>query len=353
MQLTELKGSFTEIGRQYGEKFKAHIRKNIDILVKRNCTPPDPLPLNDSGFIKWVDDQEQIIANNWPWLLEEMHGVAKGAKQEYRDILFLNLRVWQYGFYSGKNSTACSSIAIELADGTIASAGALDDNTMLYGAMVKIIPEQGYSFMSFPIMGTSWGNRGLNSAGLSVGASSQILEGLNRLPGTICADIANRAILQTCSTVDDVRQFCKKHPFTLNLVCSDKNGDVFSAHSTSAGLFEIAGNTSCVMTNHVIDDEIRLKLHQQGVTEFKESNTTRLRRGRLVDYARKFSGKCRAEDLRQYVADRMNGAPSSICPTGNVVLTYANPQAEPGVMWIAEPQVTDNEEWTKYECFTQ
>jgi len=349
MKLHEFTGSPEEIGQAYGRKFNEQISKNIDVLVKRSCTPPDPLPLGDPNFIKWVEDQEKIIAKNWPWLIEEMQGVAKGAAQEYRDIMFLNLRVWQFGFYSGKLSTACSSIAMKLIDGSIANTGALDDSVDFYCGMVKISPEHGYRYISFPIAGTSWGNRGLNSAGLCVGASSQILQGLKRLPGTICADIANRVILQTCATVDEVREFCKKHPFTLNLVCSDNNGDVFASHCTSAGLFEVADKPPCVITNHVTDDEIRLKLHKHGTCMFLESKTTRLRRGRLLDYARNFSGKCQAEDVRQYVADRMAGAPESICPSGNIVLTYANPQLEPGVMWIAEPQATNNEEWIKYE----
>jgi predicted choloylglycine hydrolase len=346
MHLQEFKGSPAGIGQDYGKTFTEQIRKNIDILVKR--TGYEPLPVSNPDFIKWVDDQEGVIADNWPWLIEEIHGVAEGAKVEYRDILMLNLRVWQYPLYSGSASTACSSIAIKLSDGTIANAGALDDNKDLYCDMVKIVPENGYGYVTFPITGTSWGNRGLNSAGLCVGASSQILPGMSRLPGTICADIANRVILQTCATVDDVRKFCKKFPFTLNLLCSDKDGDVFSAHCTSAGMFELR---SKILTNHVIDDCIRLKLQKQGVCEFRESETTRLRRGRLLDYAEKFSGKCRADDVRKYVADRMAGASCSICPPGNIVLTYANPQAEPGVIWIAEPQAVNHENWERYELF--
>ncbi len=348
MQLYTFAGIPGKLGREYGKIFAKNIQKNIDILIKR--TGYEPLPLSDNGFIKWIDNQENTIANNWSWLLEEMYEVAKASKLKYRDILLLNLRAWQYTVYSGNASTACSNIAIKLTDGTIANAGALDDNSEFYCGIVKIIPKQGHSFMTFPITGTSWGNRGLNNAGLCVGVSSQILPNLNRFPGTICADIANRVILQTCTTVDDVREFCKNHPFNLNLLCSDKIGDIFAAHCTSAGLFEV---TDKVMTNHVIDDRIRFKLQQQGISEFRESETTRLRRGRLLDYAANFSGKCSAEDLKKYIADRLDGDPASICPESNIVLTYTNPQAEPGVMWISEPQAVNNEKWIKYECFTK
>lgn len=347
--MNTFKGSHFEIGRRYGEAFRSIIQQNIDILVKRIGYPA--LPLDDSDFQKWVSTQKDIIGSNWPWLVEEMRGVADGAGLELNDILFLNLRVWQYDLYSAKTPCSCSSMVIELADGTVANVGALDDCRDYYCGMVKVIPKQGYGFITFPIAGTTWGNRGINSTGLCIGESSQILKGLKQLSGYICADIAVRVILQTCKTVDEVRKFCKKYPFTLNLVCSDKNGDVFTAHCTSAGLFETANASPWVITNHVTDDLIKLKLYERGGYEFRESNTTHLRRGRLLDYAEKFNARCEAEDVRKYIADRMAGDSSSICPPGNIVLTYANPQAEPGVIWIAEPQVTDNEEWVKYECF--
>jgi predicted choloylglycine hydrolase len=350
MEVNVFKGDCREIGRQYGKLFRDRIVGNVSVLVKRNCTPPDPLPLDNSDFHNWVNSQEKIISSEWPWLIDEMRGVAEGSGCGYRDILFLNLRVWQYKFY-GKpagSATACSSLIITLADGSTSNIGALDDGIEYYCGMVKIVPDRGYSFMTFPITGTSWGNRGMNSAGLCVGASSQILAGLKKLPGTICADIANRLILQTCVTVSEVRDFCRKHPFTLNLACSDRNGDVFCAHQTSAGMFEIASRVPCAITNHVTGDLIMFKLHELGVGEFPESPTTRLRLGRLADFARRNNGKVNAVDLRKFIADRMHGDPASICPSHNVVMTYANPQAEPGVMWISEPQTTGNEQWKGY-----
>ena len=351
MEKNIFRGNAFEIGKQYGAKFAEKIRSNLSILIWREGY--EPLPLKDPDFIKWVDDQEKVISTNWPWLIEEMHAVAEGSGFNYRDILLLNLRSWQYNHCSGKAAAqveACSSLIITLADGTTANVGALDDGIQYYCGMVKIIPDHGYSFMTFPITGTSWGNRGINSAGLCVGESSQGLNGLKRLPGSICGDIALRVILQTCATVSEVREFCKQHPFTLNLACSDKNGDVFSAHQTTAGLFELTDNSPIAVTNHVICDHIisdmvMYWLEDAGTCAFMESPTTRLRRGRLMDFILKRDRKCSAVEVRAYVADRMNGAPSSICPKGNVVLTYANSQVEPGIMWIAEPAVSGNEKW--------
>ncbi len=67
-----------------------------------------------------------------------------------------------------------------------------------------------------------------------------------------------------------------------------------------------------------------------------------------MDFAARKHGECDGEEIKGFIADRVDGNHSSICSRNNIVLTYADPQAEPGVMWIAEPQVTDNEEWIKY-----
>jgi len=346
MKLYSFQGDPRSLGREYGKMLAGQVLKNLSILIWREGY--EPLPRTDADFLAWVKTQEEIIGKNWPWLLEETHGVAEGAGVSYDDILLLNLRAWQYNVYGAPPVQSCSSLAVTLADGTVACAGALDDTVDYYCGPVRFIPEKGFRFITFPITGTGWGNRGINSAGLTLGESSQLLPGLNRKPDTINQDLAVWVILQTCATVDEVREFCRKYPFTLNLICTDVRGGVFCAHQTAAGLLETATETPCALTNHVIDDRLMYRLNQQGVTTFRESPTTRLRRGKLLDFAYRQNGKCTAEEVRALIADHEEGEPSAICPAGNIALTYANPQAEPGRFWIAQPRVTGNEEWVEF-----
>jgi len=91
------------------------------------------------------------------------------------------------------------------------------------------------------------------------------------------------------------------------------------------------------------------RLNGGSTVSFPESATTRLRRGRLLDFVAGHEGRCSAGQVRACVADRMDGDPASICPKGNLVLTYANAQAEPGRWWLAAPQATGKEEWTAYD----
>lgn len=344
MEFAVFEGSPEEIGKQYGKKFSERIRNNVGILI--NERQEKPLPLDDPDFIRWVDSQEKFIAESWPWIIAEMEGVADGAGLPYRDILFLNLRVWHYGKPS---QACCSSLAVSLADGTVANAGALDDPVELYCGLVKIVPANAHRFFSFPITGTSWGNRGLNSAGLATGISSQSLPGLRKLPNAMNQDLALKVILQTCSTVEEARDFCRRFPFTMNLLITDAHGGVFGAHQTTAGLFEIENKAPCALTNHIMNDSLIYRLGKLGVKSFQETPTTRLRRGKLLEFIRERNGKCSAEEVRKLIADREGGAPTSICPPHNVAVTYANPQAEPGKFRVADPQTSGAEEWSVFK----
>ena len=333
-----LKGSPNQIGREYGRTCAEKIRENLSVLVWREGY--EPLPREDIDFIAWQKRQESILSDNWPWLLEEMAGVSQALEVSFEDVLLLNLRAWQYNYYGEPGGQACSSLAITLNDGTVACAGALDDAPEYYDGLVYFRPEDGYGCITCPIIGTSWALRSINEEGLSIGISSQILPGLKKLDNTIMGDLAIRIIMQTCARVDEVRDFCREHPFTMNIVCVDAKGSIFCAHNTSAGLFEIPTKDSAAMTNHIVDEEIKKQLSTMGVNEFPERDiTTYARRQNLINFAQQHSGKCTAEDIMKFIATCDENNPGSINRhnKGSLFLTFANPQNDPKSFWVMQP----------------
>ena len=325
MNKTTVSGSPYAIGVQYGTIFKEKIADNLRILVKRiGYGAP---PVMDAPMVSWIEEQESIIAKAWPWMIEEMRGTAEGAAQTYADILQLNLRIWQYAYLkaSGNHTdSACSSLVITENNRTIANVGALDDPSLYYCGVVHVVPDTGLPFLTFPIAGTCWGNRGVNAAGLAIGVSSMLVPGLRRNPGTIGSDFALRALLQTCKTVADVRAFCSTHSFAVNLVCTDASGEVLCAHQTTAGLFELSTVAPYAVTNHIVDDSIICELVSLGAQLLQESPSTRLRRGRLLAFAAANNAKISGEAVRAFVAQRNAHDKSMTCPADNVVLTYCN-----------------------------
>jgi len=122
--LITLKGNPCQIGQKYGKVCAEKIREDLSVLVWREGY--EPLPRGDADFIAWRKKQESILNRNWPWLLEEMTGVAEAMDTSFEDVLLLNLRAWQYNYYGEPPGNACSSLAISLDDGTVACAGTLD-----------------------------------------------------------------------------------------------------------------------------------------------------------------------------------------------------------------------------------
>ncbi len=340
--MISFEGTPAEIGRAYGEECRDRILANLAVLIHREGH--GPLPRQDPDFRDWVRRQETLVQEQWPWLLEEMAGVAEGSGAQYAEVLLLNLRAWQYDYYGRPPLGGCSSLAVTLADGTVACAGALDDPAVYYCGPVRFAPRDGLTHITFPITGTSWGNRGMNSHGLAVGVSSQLLPGLRRLPHCVNQDLAIRAILQTCSTIAQVRGFCRRHPFTMNLVCAGAHGDLFCAQHTAAGLFEPEVEAGwCALTNHVVDDGVRRRLSDLGVKEFPESPTTRARRGRLMEFCRERSGACDTDEVLDLVGRRDDADPGTIHNAGTIAITFANPVSDPSGLWVSQPQCPEGD----------
>ena len=335
MDMRVFAGDPKAIGLAYGKALAEKIRRNLEILIWRQGY--EPLPRQEPAFQAWQCGQEELIRRHWPWMLEEMAGVAEAVDAAYEDILLLNLRAWQYDYYGAEPKTgACTSLAVTLSDGTVACGGALDDPVEYYCGPVKFVPDQGHSFISFPITGTSWGNRGLNDAGLAVGISSQLLPGLQRREESINQDLAIRAMLQTCATAADARELCQRHPFTMNTICVDASSEVLHVQNTAAGLLELPYDGFAALTNHVVRDEDIAWLYRRGVSELPETPGTRIRRGAALAFCREHCGKCTAEDVRLFLATYHAEDKGSVHNAGSIIVTFSHPQAAPGTFWVLE-----------------
>lgn len=335
MKVHVFSGTPAQIGAACGMALAEPIRSNLRVLVWREGHKP--LPREDRSFQDWWRGQEDLVRLHWPWMLEEIAAVGEAVGASYEDMLLLNLRAWQYEFYGAKPTCdACTSLAVTLSDGTIASAGALDDPIKLYCGPVKVEPSDGHRFISFPITGTCWGSRGINSAGLSLGVSSQVLPGLIRKPNTVSQDLAGRAILQTCQTAAEVRTFCQQHPFTMNVVVVDAAGEVACIQNSAAGPLELPFEGYAAITNHIVRDEDVLWLHQRGATQLPQRPDVRARRGAALNFCRQHNGRCTDAQVRAFVSEYHGGSAACVHNKGTIYLTVCNPQVEPNAIWVQE-----------------
>lgn len=329
-EIPVFQGSPEQIGRRYAAFCHEAIRRNIRWLLQDG----EIKPKLTKTFLKSVAYQERFMSDRWPWLLEEMRSVADTVGVAYEDILLLNLRAWWGTENPGVMSISepedgCSHLAITLQDGSVACASALDDNILLYCGPVKIVPDHGYRFITLPISGTSWGNNGMNSAGLAVSLSSLPIEGERYTEKAIGRDLALRVLLQTCSNAKEAREFCTEIPFNINLICVDRDNEVFSAHVTPLGVFEAPPLQGyAALSNHVSSDDLMYQLSRLSDAQYIENRTTRLRRGNLVRFSRDRSGQCTPDEVKAFFMREDQRDQGSIHNALTAYLIYMNPANE-------------------------
>ncbi len=161
-----IQGTPRERGLAHGRAFRHVIAANLGLFVEQ----PASWGGQQSEAQAWFRAQREKHYATWPWLAEEIAGIAEGAGLPLDLVERLNFRIWQYRFYG--TGQCCSSFVGTLQDGRTIIGGALDDPRWIYG-FVDVRPADGLRYMTFPVCGTAWGNRGMNEAGLVLSTSSQ------------------------------------------------------------------------------------------------------------------------------------------------------------------------------------
>jgi hypothetical protein len=360
-----LEGNPRQLGYKYGSAWGKRIRENRHFLLNARGWGCNVLDLKeDPDFQKWIGRREQIIGDNWPWLLEEFRGIAAGCGMDYREILMLNVRAWWYpdaelirrwghagdAGRPAAGDTQCTALATKLTNGTIACAGGLDDGAFVYGGAVLFRPENGYGFLSFPICGTVWGSLGMNSQGLFVGAASAsfvrrqvaVLEKSPTDFDEMNSDIVMGVILRTCRTAAEAKELAGRFPYNGNLMCVDRGGDVVMLQNTPAGPITLPFEDCQVFTNHMIFDEDFYDLH--GSMDLLECAPgpnvgSRIRRGYVSAYLQENRGKLDEESFARFVGTRVDRIPGMSVHSGwSLAVGYAQPQLYPSTFFGLIPQ---------------
>ena len=158
--------------------------------------------------------------------------MAEGIGKGYEEALLLSLRAWQFNYYGAARGTHGLAPAWRLRWPTAAWHAREPSTTQSNTTAARCGSRRTLGIVSsvFPSREQvgSPGDERCRLLRRHILAGSP---GLRRLGHAVVQDVAMCAMLQTCTTVADAREFCRQHPFTLNLVCVDSRGGI-SVRST-------------------------------------------------------------------------------------------------------------------------
>ena len=327
-----LQGDPRALGRQQGTALRSQIHANVgallgDFLTGAKGPPPDEIRA-------WQQRLRTFCFDHWPWLQPEIAGIAEGAGIEPELAELLSFRAWQYEIY---HAGSCSSFALPGVGGKVLNGGTLDDPRCLY-TIAQVQPTSGLRFLSFPLAGTVWANRGLNESGLALGISSLLCPGVKfELEKLVPVDLVFRDLLQFCSTVAEVEARCRKFDFFCNLVAVDRHGGVFSSSNYCGELTSYPTSAgTAALTNHPLEPAATA-LRARGYTGSEPGSYSVERLAELTTWNSAHLGRATVADAQAFLgAERKFGGVNN---PNTAFATIAVPQAHPHILWLAQQPV--------------
>jgi len=221
-----LKGSYYEMGRQYGQYCRKDIKlftKAIQIMTALSEHPgadffspnyrylPSALLFFFKNRKRYRAQAREFIDNikrYYPEGLEMLKGMAEGARVNFDDLLFLNV--------AAEISLCCTAMAAaggETVTGEPVLAMNADEakGTEKIEVMLDLQPATGYRYQVCAMAGVLYYNFGMNEKGLAFTSKFLFLKNdpavKNRMPMLLYFSILNR-----CATVDDAKTLLESLP---------------------------------------------------------------------------------------------------------------------------------------------
>jgi predicted choloylglycine hydrolase len=336
LPIETVRGSHYEMGVQHGRAYRHVIIGNVHTYALRHSFQGTDEEL-DTVLERPRRSHEQFA----PWVFEELRGIADGSGIPLPHIIRMHLRVWNAvpRRELQPESSGCTGIGfISDEDGVIVG-GTLDDPRQSE-VLIRRVPSDGIAHIQVIWAGAGWGHNGVNAAGLfvaqsSTGSTIPVLPNNDSQP-RLLGSLAGRILLETCEDVPHALEVLKHLQSSDNFVLGDAKGNLISRQSIGGLGFAVqhpADHENFVFnTNHVHMPELADMVYARGcVPKLTEYSVTRFA---TLQKARAAMPRTRAtmeELLRSH-----RGYPHSICNDGTVTATYALPQKQPGVIFLAD-----------------
>jgi len=297
----ESAGTPYEIGRQYsgtlGDIFTNHVKTSVEGLS--NQFSKDPMH-------KALDFMLNGLRRDFPYLVEEMRGMADGAKLTFEEVALTNLGAGLAAFIKNKGDRksdcgcpsgqgfdnriqridGCTNILFPRSDHGPIMGRTLDASIPRVGTDIVrwIRPKKGYALLCVSRTNGLSTVHGINEKGLGVGEASLHFPTIN--PKGIIRNILPRLLLQECTTVEQGIRFLSKFPvlrhgFHYTLV--DGNGHAAVVERSPTEMVARRSKDKPVFcTNHAATPSMRKLELSRGTTGDKNSDARYARLQSLV-----------------------------------------------------------------------
>lgn len=332
LPLVKVHGSAYQRGLQHGRACGDLIRRYPDVLLGvlraeaqwRALDTGGPAPTRDDLLARALRFLPALEAFA-PHLVEEVRGIADGARLSFAEVLLVNVRAEVMGLTTA--DAHCTSFAVgrsATADGSVLSGQNLDQDPLNHDLliMLHVEPDQGPAMLMCSFAGLV-GYPGINEAGVSVfqnALSTRAWRG-DAMPHYFMKRVLlEQADVAACAAVLGQARVCSSG----NYVLTDRRGTLSDIELTPDRLAILAAEDDIVVhANHFRSPAL---VPEEALLPHIPDSAHRLPRMAALLAARR--GRITVDDLKAGLADH-EGSPAAICRHQPTVQTIAAIVAEP------------------------
>ena len=311
-------GSHRELGRQHGEQAADKIHAHVEFIAAEGKFSRDNLHARALAF-------QPLFEKYCPHLLEELHGLAEGARLPLAEALAVNIRGELY--HAGKEGCTTYAIGRTGTSSRQILAGQNSDMgphvpPLAYVLHLKPLQKPQILMWTF---GGMIGYHGMNSLGVAHFANALFGDGPPTQWGMPHYPL--KRLMFECDHVNQIIQLCQTIPLAsnANYILCDGHGNILDLETTTAGPEILRDHQAGFLahTNHFVCP--RYAQRQKFPEEWKDSFS---RLERIDALLQTQIGYLSVDDLKRFLSDHA-GYPASICRHGAESGTVASLIVEP------------------------
>lgn len=316
-RLVKARGTHRELGRQHGEQAADQIRRHLDVMCAGHAISSRELRRRALLF-------EPMFERHCPHLLDEIRGLAEGARIDTADALACNIRSLSKHAADEGCTTYVVSRNGTAERGILAGQNSDMDNRIPLLAYVLHLQPKDKPEVLMWTFGGMIGYHGMNSVGIAhfanaLGGGPRGRFGMPHYP-------VKRMMLE-CTSLDQAVELLRTVPLNSNgnYVLCDGKGEIMDVEATTTGPEILRDNGSGFLahTNHFLCPRYARK---ENFAQSWPDSFPRIERMNQLIHSK--YGSLTVADMQAFLRDH-SGSPTGICRHDGDSRTVASLIAEP------------------------